>query len=89
LRLGSAGRRFAFSPSSYIADSVVLHVLSSTTILTYCQCKSQESRGHPGLAVAETLAGSASLTFTDPATGTLQFNVDNVSRTKAISRLSF
>jgi hypothetical protein len=42
-----------------------------------------------GPPASEMQAGTATLTFTDPANATLQFNVDNASGNKAITRLSF
>ena len=42
-----------------------------------------------GPMVTETPAGTAMLTFFDPAHGTLQFNVDGASGTKPIARLPF
>lgn len=36
-----------------------------------------------GPPVVERQAGTATLTFTDPVTGTLQFSLDNASGTKA------
>lgn len=42
-----------------------------------------------GPAVTQTLAGTATLTFTDPANATLQFNVDSASSMKTITRLNY
>jgi hypothetical protein len=42
-----------------------------------------------GPPVIESLAGSATLTFSDPASGILQFNVDSVTLAKPIIRLQF